>query len=134
MKPQLADCGTGKNDSRLRIEAKAIHFYESSGQIIIASDRGLRRGMLVSRLQGEGALFYRGHGFVAVRRRLDLDRYRVGQCSLSMPSNSDQSRLTARASGAALRVSLEIGIYVQHFCRRPYRRRSKVQRFMTTAT
>jgi hypothetical protein len=29
----LADCGTGNNDSRLRVSWNTVHFYESTGEI-----------------------------------------------------------------------------------------------------
>jgi hypothetical protein len=56
---KLEDCGGGGNDSRLRIGSGPIAFYESSGNIVIARQEGERRVIFVSRLQGEGTVFYR---------------------------------------------------------------------------
>jgi hypothetical protein len=48
-----ADCGTGRNDSRLRIEPMRLRFHESSGEVV--SVRGEGRTIAVrARHTGEG--------------------------------------------------------------------------------
>ena len=48
-----ADCGTGRNDSRLRVEPGRLRFYESSGEVL--SVRGEGRTIAVrARYTGEG--------------------------------------------------------------------------------
>ncbi|MCW4463688.1 hypothetical protein OK349_18435 [Sphingomonas sp. BT-65] len=48
-----ADCGTGNNDSRLRIEAKRLRFHESSGDVIAVHGEG-RTITVRARYSGEG--------------------------------------------------------------------------------
>ncbi|WP_343521561.1 hypothetical protein [Sphingomonas sp.] len=48
-----ADCGKGSNDSRLRIEAKRLRFYESSGDVIAVHGEG-RTITVRARYSGEG--------------------------------------------------------------------------------
>lgn len=48
-----ADCGTGNNDSRLRIEAKRLRFYESSGDVVAVHGEG-RTITVRARYSGEG--------------------------------------------------------------------------------
>lgn len=48
-----ADCGTGSNDSRLRIDAKRLRFYESSGDVLAVHGEG-RTITVRARYSGEG--------------------------------------------------------------------------------
>lgn len=48
-----ADCGTGNNDSRLRIEAKRLRFHESSGDVLAVHGEG-RTITVRARYTGEG--------------------------------------------------------------------------------
>lgn len=48
-----ADCGTGNNDSRLRIDAKRLRFHESSGEVIAVHGEG-RTITVRARYSGEG--------------------------------------------------------------------------------
>jgi hypothetical protein len=48
-----ADCGKGSNDSRLRIEAKRLRFYESSGDVLAVHGEG-RTITVRARYSGEG--------------------------------------------------------------------------------
>jgi hypothetical protein len=57
------DCGTENNDSRLLIGNGPIAFYESHGRIVIVKDSGQGPITLVSRLEGEGVVFYRSSVF-----------------------------------------------------------------------
>jgi len=49
------DCGTGNNDSRLRIEAATIDFYESGGRVRGAFLNGPYEIIIVADLSGEGS-------------------------------------------------------------------------------
>lgn len=48
-----ADCGTGRNDSRLRIEPGRVRFYESSGEVVSVREEG-RTVTVRARFTGEG--------------------------------------------------------------------------------
>ena len=48
-----ADCGTGRNDSRLRIEPERLRFYESSGEVVSVREEG-RTVTVRARFTGEG--------------------------------------------------------------------------------
>lgn len=48
-----ADCGTARNDSRLRIEAKRIRFHESSGEVLAVREEGQTIAVR-ARYTGEG--------------------------------------------------------------------------------
>lgn len=48
-----ADCGTGRNDSRLRIEPERLRFYESSGEVVSVREDG-RTVTVRARFTGEG--------------------------------------------------------------------------------
>jgi hypothetical protein len=48
-----ADCGTARNDSRLRIEAKQVRFHESSGEVLRVREDG-RTIAVRARYTGEG--------------------------------------------------------------------------------
>jgi len=50
----LVDCGTGLNDSRLRISANRIRFYESGGPTKAVVTEGEFDLALISELSGEG--------------------------------------------------------------------------------
>lgn len=49
----VADCGTGRNDSQLRIEARQLRFYESSGAVLSVREEG-RTIVVRARYAGEG--------------------------------------------------------------------------------
>ena len=49
----LADCGTGNNESRLRVEADRVAFYEASGPVVQATEEGNDLQITVQ-LTGEG--------------------------------------------------------------------------------
>jgi hypothetical protein len=51
---RLADCGTGENDSALRIRKKQIEYYESDGPIKAVVSRGRYEIALILELSGEG--------------------------------------------------------------------------------
>lgn len=48
-----ADCGTSRNDSRLRIDAKRIRFHESSGDVLAVRGEGAAIAVR-ARYSGEG--------------------------------------------------------------------------------
>lgn len=50
----LSDCGTGNNDSRLRISWNTVHFYESSGELkeLLRQDDGSI--VVIAEHNGEG--------------------------------------------------------------------------------
>lgn len=48
-----ADCGTGRNDSRLRIEPMRLRFHESSGEVVSVRDEG-QTITVRARYTGEG--------------------------------------------------------------------------------
>jgi hypothetical protein len=50
----LSDCGTGNNDSRLRISWNTVHFYESSGELkeLLRQDDGSI--VVIAEHSGEG--------------------------------------------------------------------------------
>jgi hypothetical protein len=47
-------CGAGADDSRLRITATTVRFYESGGPIKVVVRRGAREIMFIVELSGEG--------------------------------------------------------------------------------
>ncbi len=49
-----ADCGTGRNDSRLRIEAKRVRFHESEGEVLGVKKEEGRTIAVRARYSGEG--------------------------------------------------------------------------------
>ncbi|MDQ4087900.1 MAG: hypothetical protein M3177_07830 [Pseudomonadota bacterium] len=51
---ELAHCGTGLNDSALRIEPRAMRFYESRGDVIRVRRTGERSVSVEASFQGEG--------------------------------------------------------------------------------
>ena len=51
----VADCGTGLNDSALRISKKQIKYYESDGPIKAVVSHGRYEIALILELSGEGA-------------------------------------------------------------------------------
>lgn len=57
-----ADCGTGGNDSRLRIEAKRLRFYESSGDVLAVQGEG-RTITVRARYSGEGQTWEAARSF-----------------------------------------------------------------------
>ena len=50
----VADCGTGDNDSALRIDADAITYYESDGPVKAVVAHGRYEIALILELSGEG--------------------------------------------------------------------------------
>ncbi|MGQ9425257.1 hypothetical protein ACXYTJ_06035 [Gilvimarinus sp. F26214L] len=50
----IADCGTGRNASRLRIGSNWIAFYESRGVIEVFATQGDEELALIAQLEGEG--------------------------------------------------------------------------------
>lgn len=51
---KLEDCGTGMNDSRLRIEPRRISFYESDAEVVRIELHGARAVTVEASLAGEG--------------------------------------------------------------------------------
>lgn len=51
---KLADCGTGANESRMRIEAGRIRFYESSGKVRSVEEVGANEIVVTAEVTGEG--------------------------------------------------------------------------------
>ena len=60
----LEDCGTGNNDSRLRIERDRVLFYESGGMVRGAFLRGPFEIVIVLDMSGEGQTWIDTHQFV----------------------------------------------------------------------
>jgi hypothetical protein len=50
----LAECGTGMNDSRLVIEARTLRFYETSGPILRVEQASAQEVAITAALSGEG--------------------------------------------------------------------------------
>lgn len=50
----LAACGSGRSESRLRIEADRVRFYESSGEVTGVRAEGERSVVVTARYTGEG--------------------------------------------------------------------------------
>lgn len=51
---RVEDCGTGNNDSRLRISASEVRFYESGGRVRGAFLHGPYELIIVLDMSGEG--------------------------------------------------------------------------------
>jgi hypothetical protein len=51
---QLEHCGTGLNDSAMRIEPRVMRFYESRGDVIRVTRNGERSVSVEANFQGEG--------------------------------------------------------------------------------
>ena len=51
---RLADCGTARNDSRLRVDAQRVRFHESSGTVREVQARGADEIAVTLELSGEG--------------------------------------------------------------------------------
>lgn len=60
----LEDCGTGNNDSRLRIERDRVLFYESGGMVRGAFLRGPFEIVIVLDMSGEGQTWIDSYHFV----------------------------------------------------------------------
>lgn len=60
----LEDCGTGNNDSRLRIERDRVLFYESGGMVRGAFLHGPFEIVIVLDMSGEGQTWIGSHHFV----------------------------------------------------------------------
>jgi hypothetical protein len=56
---RLADCGTGRNDSRLIIDARTVRFYESRGEVTGVTRNGPRAITVDARYTGEGRTWNR---------------------------------------------------------------------------
>lgn len=61
---RLEDCGTGNNDSRLRIERERVLFYENGGMVRGAFLRGPFEIVIVLDMSGEGQTWIDSHHFV----------------------------------------------------------------------
>ena len=61
---KLEDCGTGNNDSRLRIEQDRVRFYEGGGLVRGAFLRGPFEILIVLDMSGEGQTWIDSHHFV----------------------------------------------------------------------
>lgn len=61
---RLEDCGTGKNDSRLRINASEVRFYESGGRVRGAFLSGPYELIIVLDMSGEGQTWMASHHFI----------------------------------------------------------------------
>jgi hypothetical protein len=51
---RLQDCGTGRNDSRLIIDARTVRLYESRGEVLSVTRDGPRAITVEARYRGEG--------------------------------------------------------------------------------
>ncbi|MDP3746901.1 MAG: hypothetical protein Q8Q88_07605 [Phenylobacterium sp.] len=60
----LSDCGTGGNDSRLRVSANSVRFYESGGPIKAVVRRGAFEIMFITELSGEGQSWLAAHRLI----------------------------------------------------------------------
>jgi hypothetical protein len=60
----LEDCGTGNNDSRLRIEANRVLFYEGGGMVRGAFLHGPFEIVVVLDMTGEGQTWIAAHHFI----------------------------------------------------------------------
>lgn len=59
-----AHCGTGLNDSRLRITADWVRFYESGGPVKAVVRRGAFEIMFIAELSGEGQSWLVAHRLI----------------------------------------------------------------------
>lgn len=59
----LKDCGTGNNDSRLRITATTLRFYEGAGAVRAAFTQGPFEVLIVADMSGEGTTWLASHQF-----------------------------------------------------------------------
>lgn len=59
-----AHCGTGLNDSRLRITATTVRFYESGGPVKAVVRRGAFEIMFIAELSGEGQSWLAAHRLI----------------------------------------------------------------------
>jgi hypothetical protein len=57
-------CGTGNNDSRLRINAREARFYESGGRVRGAFLHGPYDLIIVLDMSGEGQTWMASHHFI----------------------------------------------------------------------
>ena len=60
---ELKDCGTGDNDSRLRIESERVRFHESSGTVQTAAVEADDTLALIAEFKGEGQTWLGEHRF-----------------------------------------------------------------------
>ena len=60
----LEDCGTGNNDSRLRIEPNRVLFYEGGGMVRGAFLHGPFEIVIVLDMSGEGETWIAAHHFI----------------------------------------------------------------------
>lgn len=61
---RLEDCGTGNNESRLRIERDRVLFHENGGKVRGAFLRGPFEIVIVLDMSGEGETWIDSHHFV----------------------------------------------------------------------
>lgn len=61
---KLEHCGTGLNDSRLRITATTVRFYESGGPVKAVVRRGSFEIMFIAELSGEGQSWLAAHRLI----------------------------------------------------------------------
>lgn len=74
------DCGTARNDSRLRIAAKEVRHFESRGKVLAVAVRGKRELALITENTGEGETWLAtGH------YRLSADRKELVDASAAPP-------------------------------------------------
>ena len=58
----LADCGTGNNDTRLRLAGDSVNFYEAGGPVVQATEEGNDLQVTVQ-LTGEGVTVERRYAW-----------------------------------------------------------------------
>ncbi len=112
---ELEHCGTGLNDSRLRISANRIRFYESGGPVVAVVTQGEFDVALISELSGEGETWLSYNYF-----RLSADHTYLTDVS---NSNSNFVRYRCQISaakspgleleGLSLGMTMEEVIYVK---------------------
>lgn len=61
---RVEDCGTGNNDSRLRISSREVRFYESGGRVRGAFLHGPYELIIVLDMSGEGQTWMASHHFI----------------------------------------------------------------------
>jgi len=68
----VEDCGTGNNDSRLRVEPKRLRFYESDGEVRSVDKASARAIRITASFAGEGQAWTNNVEFVLSRSGDDL--------------------------------------------------------------
>jgi hypothetical protein len=59
----LTACGTGRNETRLRMEERSVRFYESSGTVKAVAQPAADRLQVTLALSGEGEIWEATHEF-----------------------------------------------------------------------